>query len=365
MFRQISPDGKVIKEKMIPQLDGNEAPRSKNEPSQSGQGPASSEEAATEMDQPGSTTTKTPHTPMEAADEHKNLKLAEEGVNTKEKGKPTGETDPAADPVQQSGTHQLNAWNQELVTEPTSSLQSDKNHVIATGTTTKLTELPTSHEPNQQVHEETKATTSVPEPHQPPTPIFQSKIEPLVQPLESGASVITPSNDANNNNPQTELIPHLEDKSSQQQCQQQQEVDRSGGQPPLLTNSILSEREKAKPEQSSSKIIASSLEERLRKLEARLARLEFMERFAFDCGESGKGAGAGALGSAAVATLDKIKEAKEGREKEDTIQVTTDAQDNEEEENEKSRTATRINGNRVPPAAAEVTGAGCPFLNRA
>lgn len=364
MFRQIAPDGIVTREKIIPQLDGNKAPWSNNVSSQSEQGPASSEEeAAKENDQQGNAAIETPRPAVEAVDETKNLKLAEESVNTTEKVKPAVETYPAADPSQQFSTDQLNASDQQFATELSSSLQSDQKDVIATGTTTELTELPASSELNHQVHEESLATTSVPEPNQPATTTFQSKIEPPVQPLESRASVITPSNDTTNNKSQAELIPHLDDKSIQQQEQHQhQEVDRSG-QPPPPTNSILSEREVAKPDETPSQIIPSPLEERLRKLEARLARLEFMERFVVDSGESEKsadaGASAGPQGSAAGATLEKVKE-----EKEDTIQVKRDAHDDEEEEKEKSRTHTRITGNEFSPTAAVVAGAGCPFLNR-
>lgn len=364
MFRQIAPDGIVTREKIIPQLDGNKASWSNNESSQSEQGPASSEEeTAKENDQQGNAAIETPRPAVEAVDETKNLKLAEESVDTTEKVKPTVETYPAADPFQQFSTDQLNASDQQLATELSSSLQSDQKDVIATGTTTELTELPASSKLNHQVHEESLATTSVPEPNQPATETFQSKIEPQVQPLESRASVITPSNDATNNKSQAELIPHLDDKSIQQQEQHQhQEVDRSG-QPPPPTNTILSEREVAKPEETPSQIIPSPLEERLRKLEARLARLEFMERFVVDSGEGEKsadaGASAGPQGSAAGATLEKVKE-----EKEDTIQVKRDAHNDEEEEKEKSITATRITGNEFSPAAAVVAGAGCPFLNR-
>lgn len=364
MFRQIAPDGIVTREKIIPQLDGNKASWSNNVSSQSEQGPASSEEeTAKENDQQGNAAIETPRPAVEAVDETKNLKLAEESVDATEKVKPTVETYPAADPLQQFSTDQLNASDQQLATELSSSLQSDQKDVIATGTTTELTELPASSKLNHQVHEESLATTSVREPNQPATEIFQSKIEPQVQPLESRASVITPSNDATNNKSQAELIPHLDDKSIQQQEQHQhQEVDCSG-QPPPPTNTILSEREVAKPEETPSQIIPSPLEERLRKLEARLARLEFMERFVVDSGEGEKradaGASAGPQGSAAGATLEKVKE-----EKEDTIQVKRDAHDDEEEEKEKSITATRITGNEFSPVAAVVAGAGCPFLNR-
>lgn len=370
MFRQIAPDGIVTREKIIPQLDGNEAPWSNNESSQSEQNPASSEEeAAKQRDQQGTATIETPRPAAEAVDETKNLKLAEESVDMTEKAKPAVETDLAADPSKQFSTDQLNVSDQQLATELSSSLQSDQKDVIATGTTTELTELPASSELNHQVHEETLATTSVPEPNQPATPTLQSKIEPQVQPLESGASAITLSNDATNNNSQAELNPHLDDKSIQQQEQEQQqqqhqEVDHSG-QPPPPTNSILSEREVAKPEETPSQIIPSPLEERLRKLEARLARLEFVERFVVDSGESEKsadaGASAGPQGNVAGATLENVKE-----EKEDTIQVKRDAHDDEEEEKEKekSRTATRITGNEFSPVAAVVAGAGCPFLNR-
>lgn len=363
MFRQITPDGIVTKEKIIPQLDGNEAPRSKTESSQGEQGPTSSEETANEKHQQGAATIETPRPAVEAVDENKNPELAGESVDTTEKVKPAVETDPVVDPSQQFSTDQLNALDQQLATESSSSLQSDQKDVIASGTTTELTALPTSSEPNQQVQqvdEETLATTSVPEPDQPSIPELQPKIEPQVQPLEFGASV-----DANNNIPQPELIPHVDDKSPRQQ--QQQEVGRSGH-APLPTNSILSEREVAKPEQKPSQTIPSPLEERLRKLEARLARLEFMERFVADSGESEKsadaGASAGALGSAVGATPDNVKGEEEYREKEDTTQVKTDSHDDEEEEKEKSRTATRIIGNEFSPAAAEVAGAGCPFLNR-
>lgn len=366
MFRQIAPDGIVTREKIIPQLDGNKASWSNNVSSQSEQGPASSEEeTAKENDQQGNAAIETPRPAVGAVDETKNLKLAEESVDTTEKVKPAVETYPAADPFQQFSTDQLNASDQQLATELSSSLQSDQKDVIATGTAAELTELPASSKLNHQVHEESLATTSVPEPNQPATATFQSKIEPQVQPLDSRASVITPANDATNNKSQAELIPHLDDKSIQKQEQHQhqhQEVDRSG-QPPPPTNTILSEREVAKPEETPSQIIPSPLEERLRKLEARLARLEFMERFVVDSGESEKsadaGASAGPQGSAAGATLEKVKE-----EKEDTIQVKRDAHDDEEEEKEKSRTATRITGNEFSPIAAVVAGAGCPFLNR-
>lgn len=365
MFRQIAPHGIVTREKIIPQLDGNEAPWSNNESSQSEQDPASNEEeAAKERDQQGTATIETPRPAAEAVDETKHLKLAEESVDMTEKAKPAVETDPAADPSNQFSTDQLNISDQQLATELSSSLQSDQKDVIATGTTTELTEVPASSELNHEVREETLATTSVPEPNQPVTPTFQSKTEPQVQPLESGASAITLSNDATNNNSQAELNLHLDDKSIQQQEQQQQqhqEVDRSG-QPPPPTNSILSEREVAKPEETPSQIIPSPLEERLRKLEARLARLEFMERFVVDSGESEKkadaGASAGPHGNAAGATLENVKE-----EKEDTIQLKKDPHDDEEEK-EKSRTATRITGNEFSPVAAVVAGAGCPFLNR-
>ena len=374
MFRQIAPDGIVTREKIIPQLDGSKAPWSNNVSSQSEQGPASSEEeAAKEKDQQGNAAIETPRPAVEAVDETKNLKSAEEMFDTTEKVKPAVETYPAADPSQQFSNDQLNASNQQLATELSSSLQMDQKDVIATGTTTELTgltELPASSQLNHQVHEkETLVTTSVPEPNQPATTTFQSKIETQAQPLELRASVITPSNDATNNKSPVELIPHLDDKSIQQQEQHQhqhqhqhQEVDRSG-QPPPPTSSILSEREVPKPEESPSQIIPSPLEERLRKLEARLTRLEFMERFVVDSGESEKsadaGASAGPQGSAAGATLEKVKE-----EKEDTIQVKRDAHDDEEEEKEKSRTATRITGNEFSPIAAVVAGAGCPFLNR-
>lgn len=363
MFRQIAPDGIVTKEKIIPQLDGNEAPRSKTESSQSKQGPTSSEEAVTETHQQGTATIQTPRPAMGTVDENKNPKLAEESVVTTEKVEPAVQKDPAATPFERFSTDHLNASNQQLATELSSSLW-DQQDVIVSGTTTQLRELPTSSEPNHQVHEETLAITSVPKPNQPATPRSQSKIEPQVQPLDSGASVITPSNDANNNDPQVESIPHLNDKSPRQE---QQEVGRSS-QPPLATNAILSEIEVAKPETTPSQIIPSPLEERLRKLEARLARLEFMERFVVDSGESEKsavsGASAGTPGSATGATPDKGKEEKENREKEDTIQAKTNAQDDDEEEKEKSRTATRIIGNEFSPVAAEVAGAGCPFLNR-
>lgn len=363
MFRQIAPDGIVTREKIIPQLDGSKAPWSNIVSSQSEQGPSSSEEeAAREKDQQGDNAIETPRPAVEAVDETKNLKSAEGSFDTTEKVKPAVETFPAADPSQQFSTDQLNASNQQLATELASSLQSDQKDAIATDTTTKLTELPASSELNHQVHEESLATTSVPEPNQLAT---TSEIATQVQPLESRASVIAPSNDATNNKSPAELVPHMDDKYIQQQEQHQhqhQEVDRSGQTPPT-TNSILSEREVSKPEEPPSQIIPSPLEERLRKLEARLARLEFMERLVVDSGESEKGAdagaGAGLQGIAADATLEKVKE-----EKEDTIQVKRDAHDDEMEEKEKSRTATRITGNESSPIAAVVAGAGCPFLNR-
>lgn len=359
MFRQIAPEGIVNKEKIITQLDGNEAPVSKNESSQGRQDPISSEESANEKQQQGTTGIETPRPAVEALDETKNLKSVEESVDATEKVKSAVETDTAANLVQQSSTDQLNAPDQKIATEPSSSLQSEQKDVIAFGTTTELTGLPAYNELNHQVYEENLATKSVPEPSQPPTPTIPSKTEALVQSLESGASVITPSDDANDKNTQAELMP-LDDTYPRQQ---QQEVDRSGQTPPP-TISMLSEREEEKPEQPSSEVIPSPLEERLRKLEARLARLEFMDRFVVDSGESENCTGAGTLGSAAVATLDEVKKEGEDRKKEDTIQVKTDVHDVEEKEKENSSTATRMLGNEFSPSAAAVAGAGCPFLNR-
>lgn len=360
MFRQIAPDGIVTKEKIITQLDGSEAPVSKNESSQGGQDPISSEEAANEMQHHVTTVIETPRPAVEALGETNNPKSVEESVGMTEKVNSAVETDTAAKLVQQSSTDQLNPPDQQFSTEPSSSLQSEQKNVIAIATTMELAELPASDEPNHKVYEENLATKFVPEPSQPSTPTIHSKTEFLVQPSESGASIITPSSDANDKNTQAELIPYVDDKDPRQQ---QQEVDRSG-QTPSPTISILSEREEAKPEQPSSEIIPSALEERLRKLEARLARLEFMERFVVDSGESENGTGAGTRGNAGIATLGEVKKEGEDSKKEDTIQVKKNAHDVEEGEKEKNRTATRITGNEFSPSAAAVAGAGCPFLNR-
>lgn len=364
MFRQIAPDGIVTKEKIITQIDGNEASVSKNDSSQGEQDPSSSEEAANEKHGQGTAVIETPRPAVEDLNETKNLKSVEESADTA-KVKFAVETDTAAERVQQPSTDQLNAPDQQFATEPSSSLQSEQKDVIASGTTTELAEISASDEPNHQVYGENLTTKSVPETNQSPTPTIHSKPEPLIQPLESGTSVITPSNDANDKNPQAELIPYLNDEDPRQQ--QQEEVDRSGQTAPPIV-SIPSELEEAKPEQPSSDDIPSTLEERLRKLEARMARLEFMERFVVDSGESrnGAGAGAGTLESAAVvvATFDQVKKEGEDRKKEDTIQAKTDAHDVEDGEKEKSRTATRIIGNEYSPSAAAVAGAGCPFLNR-
>lgn len=360
MFRQIAPNGIVTKEKITTLLDSNEAPVSKNESSQGGQDPISSEESANEKQPQGTAVIETPRSAVEALDETKNLKSVEESVDTRELVKAAVETDTAANLVQQSSTDQLYAPGQQPATEPSSSLQSEQKDFISIGTTTELTGLPASKELKHKVYGENPETKSMSEPSRPPTsPIF-SKTEPLVQPLESGASVITPSNDANHKNTQAEMIPDLGDKYPRKQ---QQEVDRRGQTPPP-TISILSEREEAKPEQPSSETIPSPLEERLRKLEARLARLEFMERFVVESGESENVTGARVLGSAAVATLDEVKKEGEDRKKEDTIQVKTDAHDVEEKEKENSTTATRMLGNEFSPSAAALAGAGCPFLNR-
>lgn len=360
MFRQIAPDGIVTKEKIITQLDGSEAPVSKNESSQGGQDSISSEEAANEKQHQVTTVIETPRPAVEALDETNNLESVEESVGMTEKVNSVVETDTAANLIQQPSTDQLNPPDQQFSTEPSSSLLSEPKNVIAIATTTEPAELPASDEPNRKVYEENLATKSVPEPSQPPTPTIHSKTEFLVQPSESGASIITPSNDANDKNTQAELISYLDDKDPRQQ---QQEVDRSG-QTPSPTILILPEREEAKPEQPSSETIPSALEERLRKLEARLAKLEFMERIVVDSGESGNGTGAGTLGNAGIATLGEVKKEGEDRKKEDRIRVKTDAHDVEEEEKEKSRTATKIIGNEFSPSAAAVAGAGCPFLNR-
>lgn len=361
MFRQIAPDGIVTKEKIISQLDGSEAPVSKSESSQGGQDPIGSEEAANEKQHHVTTVIETPRPAVEALDETNNPRSVEESVGMTEKVNSAVETDTAAKLVQQSSSDQLNPPDQQFSAELSSSLQSEQEKVIAIATTTELAELPASDEPNHKVYEENLATKSVPEPSQPPTPTIHSKTEFLVQPSESGASIITPSNDANDKNTQAELIPYVDDKDPRQQ---QQEVDRSG-QAPSPAISILTEREEAKPEQPPSEIIPSALEERLRKLEARLARLEFMERFIVDSGgESENGTGARTLGNAGIATLGEVKKEGEDRKKEDMIQVKTNAHDVEEEEKGKSRTATRIIGNEISPSAAAVAGAGCPFLNR-
>lgn len=364
MFRQIAPDGIVTKENIITQLDGSEAPVSKNESSQGGQDPISSKEAANEDEKHQATTvTETPRPAVAALDETNTPKSVEESVGTTEKVNSAFKTDrAAANLVQQSSTDQINPPDQQLSTEPSSSLESEQKNIIAIATTTELAELPATDEPSQKVDEDNLATKSVPEPSQPPTPTIHPKTEFLVHPSESGASIITPSNDANDKNYQAELIPYLDNKDPRQQ---QQEVNRSG-QTPSPTISILSEREEAKPEQPSFETIPSALEERLRKLEARLARLEFRERFVVDSSESRNGTGAGILGNdGVVATLaSEIKKEGEDRKKEDTIQVKTDAQDFEEEEKEKSRTATKVIGNEFSPSAAAVAGAGCPFLNR-
>lgn len=361
MFRQIAPDGIVTKEKIITQLDGSEAPVSKNESSQAGQDPISSEEAATEKHHQVTTVIETPRPAVEALDETNNPRSVEESVGATEPINSAIEIGTAAaNLVQQSSTEQINPLDQQFSPEPSSSLQSEEKNMIAIATTTELAELPASDEPNQKVDEDNLATKPVPEPSRPPTPTIHSEPEFLVQPSESGASVIAPSNDANDKNTQAELIPYLDNKDPRQQ---QQEVDRSG-QTQSPTILILSEREQAKSEQPPFEIIPSALEERLRKLEARLARLEFMERFVVDSSESGNGTGAGILGNAGVATLGEVKKEGEDRKKEDTIQVKTDAHDVEEEEKEKSRSATKVIGNEFSPSAAAVAGAGCPFLNR-
>lgn len=344
MFRQIAPDGIVTKEKIITQLDGSEAPVSKNESSQGGQDSISSEEAANEKQHQVTTVIETPRPAVEALDETNNPKSVEESVGMTEKVNSAVETDTAANLVQQSSTDQLNPPGQQFSIETSSLLQSEQKNVIATAT-------------NHKAYEENLATKSVPEPSQSPTPTIHSKTEFLVQQSESGASIITPSNGANDKNTQAELISYLVDKAPRQQ---QQEVDRSG-QTPSPTVSIL---EEAKPEQPSSETIPSALEERLRKLEARLTKLEFMERFVVDSGESGNGTGAGTLGNAGIAALGEVKKEGENRKKEDTIQVKTDAHDVEEEEKGISRTATKVIGNEFSPSAATVAGAGCPFLNR-
>ena len=360
MFRQIAPNGIVTKEKITTLLDGNEAPVSKNESSQGGQDPISSEESANEKQPQGTAVIETPRSAVEALDETKNLKSVEESIDTRELVKSAVETDTAANLYQQPSTDQLYAPDQQPGTEPSSSLQSEQKDVISIGTTTELTGLPASKELNHQVYGENPEIKSMSEPSQPPTSPIYSKTEPLVQPLESGASVITPSNDANDKNTQAEMIPDLDDKYPRKQ---QQEMDRRGQTPPP-TISIFSEREEARPEQPSSETIPSPLEERLRKLEARLARLEFMERFVLEHGESENGAGARVLGSAAVATLDEVKKEGEDRKNEDTIQVKTGAHDVDEKEKENSTTATRMLGNEFSPSAAALAGAGCPFLNR-
>lgn len=360
MFRQIAPNGIVTMEKITTLLDGNEAPVSKNESSQGGQDPISSEESANEKQPQGTAVIETPRSAVEALDETKNLKSVEESIDTRELIKSAVETDTAANLYQQPSTDQLYAPDQQPGTVPSSSLQSEQKDVISIGTTTELTGLPASKALNHQVYGEHPETKSMSEPSQPPTSPIYSKTEPLVQPLESGASVITPSNDANDKNTQAEMIPDLGDKYPRKQ---QQEMDRRGQTPPP-TISILSEREEAKPEQPSSETIPSPLEERLRKLEARLARLEIMERFVVEHGESENGAGARVLGSAAVATLDEVKKEGEDRKNEDTIQVKTDAHDVDEKEKENSTTATRMLGNEFSPSAAALAGAGCPFLNR-
>lgn len=361
MFRQIAPDGIVTKEKIITQLDGSEAPVSKNESSQGGQDPISSEEAATEKHHQVTTVIETPRPAVEALDETNNPRSVGESVGATEPINSAIEIGTAAaNLVQQSSTEQIKPLDQQFSPEPSSSLQSEEKNMIAIATTTELAELPASDEPNQKVDEDNLATKPVPEPSRPPTPTIHSEPEFLVQPSESGASVIAPSNDANDKNTQAELIPYLDNKDPRQQ---HQEVDRSG-QTPSPTILILSEREQAKSEQPPFETIPSALEERLRKLEARLARLEFMERFVVNSSESGNGTGAGILGNAGVATLGEVKKEGEDRKKEDTIQVKTDAHDVEEEEKEKSRTATKVIGNEFSPSAAAVAGAGCPFLNR-
>lgn len=361
MFRQIAPDGIVTKEKIITQLDGSEAPVSKNESSQGGQDPISSEEAATEKHHQVTTVIETPRPAVEALDETNNPRSVGESVGATEPINSAIEIGTAAaNLVQQSSTEQINPLDQQFSPEPSSSLQSEEKNMIAIATTTELAELPASDEPNQKVDEDNLATKPVPEPSRPPTPTIHSEPEFLVQPSESGASVIAPSKDANDKNTQAELIPYLDNQDPRQQ---HQEVDRSG-QTPSPTILILSEREQAKSEQPPFETIPSALEERLRKLEARLARLEFMERFVVDSSESGNGTGAGILGNAGVATLGEVQKEGEDRKKEDTIQVKTDAHDVEEEEKEKSRTATKVIGNEFSPSAAAVAGAGCPFLNR-
>lgn len=399
MFRQIAPDGIVTKEKTITQLDGSEAPVSKNESSRGGQDPPiSSKEAANEKQHQVTTATETPRPAVEAY-ETNNPKSVEESIGTTEKGNSAVQTDTvaAADLVQQSSTDQLNQPDQKSSTEPSSSsLQSEQMNVIATTTTTtttttELAEIPASDEPSQQ----------------PPTPtIHSNKTEFLVQPpLESGASIITPSHDANDKNtPQAKLTPsYLDDnkdpRRQQQQQQWQQEVDRSSGQITCATTNSIptpsereeeAKREQQQPSSYEIEIPSAALEERLRKLEARLARLEFMERFFVAVGvenESGNGTGAGAgaagiLGNAGVATntttLGEVKkeEGEDRQKKEDRfVQVQkTDANDvdveeeeekEKENEKEKSRTtATKVSGNEFSPFAEAVAGAGCPFLNR-
>lgn len=444
MFRQIAPDGFVTKEKIITQLDGSsEAPPvSKNESSQSGgqEEAAKENENESENENHQQVTTviiETPHPAAveEALDETNNPKSVEEkGVgSTTEKVNSAVETvfTVAANLVQQSSTtDQINPPNkdEQFSTEPSSSLQSEQKDIIAIAATntTELAELPATEEPpNQKVDEDDNlATKSVPESSQPPTPKIQSKTEILVgQPSESGARIITPSNDANDKITRAaELIPYLDYNKDHRQQQQQQDVDRSSGQTPSPpTISILSEREregetKQEPEQPSFvKIIPSALEERLRKLEARLVRLEFMERQHFVVvdssssirseigrnGKNGTGTGAGMIlgnnananagaGADVSTTLlaSEVKKKEEGEEEEEDrikkeeeedriIQVvkktrTDDAQNDDvakEEEKEKgkekSMTATKVIGNESSPSAAAVAGgAGCPFLNR-
>lgn len=384
MFRQIAPDGIVTKEKIITQLDGSEEPVSKYESNQVGQEKISSKEAANEKQHQVTTAIEPPRLAVEAY-ETNNPKSVEESIGTTEKVNSAVETDTAAaDLVQQFSTDHSNNPNQKFSTEPSSSLQSEEQkNVIATATTTELAEIPASEEPNHQKgYEENLATKSVPEPSQPPTPAIHSKTEFLVQPSESGASSITPSNDANDKNTQAKLIlSYLDDKDPQQQ---QQEVDRGGQTTCATTLSIPSEREEAKREQQPSfdETIPSALEERLKKLEARLARLEFMERFVADSGDEsgngtgGAGVGAGILENAydvvatpTITTLGEVKkeEGEDNKKKEDRfVQVQTDAHDDvKEEKKEKSTTtATKVLGNGFSPFAAVVAGAGCPFLNR-
>lgn len=412
MFRQIAPDGIVTEEKIITQLDGSEAPVSKNESSQGGQDPPiSSEEAANEKQHQVTTAIETPRPAVEAY-ETNNPKSVEESIGTTEKGNSIVQTDTvgAADLVQQSSTDQLDQPDQKSSKEPSSSsLQSEQKNVIATTTTTELAEIPASDEPNhQKAYEENLVTKSVPEPsQQPPTPrIHSNKTEFLVQPpSESGASIITPSHDANDKNtPKAKLTPSYVDDNKdprRQQQQQQQEVDCSSDQITCATTNSIptpSEREEAakleqqQPSSYEIEIPSAALEERLRKLEARLARLEFMERFFVadgDESESGNGSGtgtgtgagaAGILGNAGVATNTTLGEVKkeegEDRQKKDRfLQVQkTDANDvdieeeeekEKENEKEKSRTtATKVLGNEFSPFAEAVAGAGCPFLNR-